>query len=203
MKLSLPVRPWFGIFALTLIACFSSQSAAADIDGLGEDGWHTWRVAASEGAPDWCCFTWSAGVAQKRSCDLDGNNMSFGSSDDRMYKPVEMQLYVLMRDGEPEQIKALSPSCPVKTDKQLVDLGLIDSDSSAEWISNEIRTGYDDTDEAFAALTVHAGDAGFELLTEFVEDRSSDDEMRKKALFWLAHSDTEQAFAYIDNILTR
>jgi hypothetical protein len=50
---------------------------------------------------------------------------------------------------------------------------------------------------------MHADDVALPALQSLVEDRSQDRELREQALFWLAQSDSDEAYRYIDSLLGR
>ena len=58
-------------------------------------------------------------------------------------------------------------------------------------------------EDAVFALSQLPGDRSVKALAQVLEDRSLDLEIREQALFWLAQDGSDEAFEYIDGILTR
>lgn len=55
--------------------------------------------------------------------------------------------------------------------------------------------------EAIFALTELPGERDVDALFVILGDRKMDRELRKQALFWLVQSESDRAFAYVDNLL--
>ena len=85
----------------------------------------------------------------------------------------QVQIYVLIEDGRPARIRSLSWNCSQPARENLVDHGSISSNESYAW---------------FRAV---------------VEDATVDEDIRDAALFGLVESGADEAFAYIDRILSR
>ena len=58
-------------------------------------------------------------------------------------------------------------------------------------------------EEAVFALSQLPDDRAVKALAAVLEDRSLDQELREEALFWLAQSDSEIAFTYVDKLFSR
>jgi HEAT repeat protein len=173
------------VLCLLLIAAGQhSEIARADISGLGNDGWHTWQVEAVDDAPEMCCFSWRSGAASRKQCDLDGRNGVFGSGDDPSTSDSAVQIYALMKGGGVTKIRALSSSCPVVSDSQITDLGLIDPDDSVDWLEQFIG-GKEFGSDALAAVAVHDGAMARTMLTDAAKPDNKS-ELREEAIFWMA-----------------
>jgi hypothetical protein len=61
----------------------------------------------------------------------------------------------------------------------------------------------DVSEDAIAAISMHVGDEAFTALTTLVEDRNSSRKLREQALFWLAQSNSDEAFSYLDRLLSK
>lgn len=177
-------------------------STWADLNDIGNDGWYTWKVDARPSAPVMCCFTWNRGIATRQSCDLDSHRGGFGSNDKSLDEGVGLQLYVRKEAARITEIRALSASCPVTAAAGITDIGPVTRDASIDWLSDVVGPDEDLSDNAILAISMHAG-GGIETLIGFVENRSLDMDVRESALFWLAHSNTDEAYTYIDNLLMR
>lgn len=176
---------------LLIIVSLISLSAKAQIEGMTDDGWHTWRVTAVRTAPEMCCFTWNTGAATRQGCDLDSHSGGFSSSADVIDVSRSIQVFVRLDDGDIAEIRALSASCPVTSDNPIVDLGPVTNEESVAWLGSHIQPGGDLSGDAIAAVSVHQGAAAVELLLETAESRADQDN-REDAIFWMAQVRVEE-----------
>jgi hypothetical protein len=190
------------IFLAVLFTSFSGISAHAEAPQLTSDGWHTWRVTAADNASDWCCFQWNSGVSKQKSCDLDDRRNGYSNSSDNDTIVNEMQIYVLTSGGKPEKIRALSSQCRVTSKSEISDLGVFESDDSIDWLQQHIDPHSEISSDAMAAISTHDGDRPISVLMDVVRDNSSI-ENRKDALFWLAMSDSDTAYEFLDRLLSK
>ena len=186
--------------AITAAACLVGLVANAEALIMEHDGWYTWTVVAPAEAADWCCYSWRSGRANRSGCDLDSGNHGFGSSDQHKNNTGEMQIYALLRNDQVREIRALSPMCSVQSDSAITDLGAIAPGDSVAWLRSQVGRGSDVSDEALAAISVHDGRHAYSALVAAIEDRDLQREDRKQAIFWLAHSGSDEAIAYFDAI---
>lgn len=250
--------------ASTLLLALPSAAElpAASADG-STDGWHSWRVAAVDDAPSWCCGQWNRGVATGTSCKLDSRSNHIDDDGRFQGSPVEMQIYVRLANDTAVDVRAYDARCPVEG--AIVDHGNVDPDASIRWLERHATS--DARPQTMMAIAVHdgpeasealkryaapgealktrkealfwigqlrgqdAGDVLFETvrrdeepaiidqavfaisrlpgprstqgLLDLVEDRDLSREVRERALFWLAQSDSADAWAYIDRLLTQ
>lgn len=164
----------------------TTNNANAEIHGLADEGWHTWRVPAVASAPDWCCYNWNSGVSSPATCVLDSDHISYGNGNDDEVanESGEMQLYVHTRNGEVKRIRALSAHCPVETNSQIMDLGPQSADDSVDWLQSKISPHSELSSPAIAAIAVHAGDRARDVLVDNAlqgDDRNT----RRDAVFWM------------------
>jgi len=157
------------LFVSTLV--WSEPSAAA-VPSADADGWHSWQVDEANASTEMCCFAWQRGEKSRGRCNLDGHNIRFSDDGDCSAAPGTLQVYVLMDAGRPTGIRALSSNCPVSTDTEITDHGLISSDDNIGWF----RT--------------------------VIEDRNLGHDVREEALFALVLSESDAAYAYLDRLLT-
>lgn len=183
-----------------LTASAANDGAFADTLNLTDDGWHTWRVAAAQHAPDSCCFQWNSGVAKRRVCDLDKRQNGYSRSDDQSSVVSEMQIYALTRNGELQKIRALDSRCPVSADTEIVDLGYMETDDSIDWLQQRIDSPENKSSDVMAAISTHEGERPIDVLMDIVRT-DSNMENRKAALFWLAMSDSDTAYEFLDRLL--
>jgi len=177
--------PWPLLVTLVLLALLATSPAAADLSDVADDGWHTWRVAVAANVPEWCCYAWNSGIAQRTSCDLDGHLGGYHSADDASGGVGQLQLYALMDSGRATRIRALSPRCAISAGTPVADLGIVDTDDSVAWLTKQMtpRTGV--STHAIAALAAHPGTSALQSLTTTVR-QGPDFENRKDAIFWMA-----------------
>ena len=175
---------------------------AALLIGGADDGWVTWRVEAGEDVGYWCCATWSAGKATTTSCQLEGGGVNINNDDPSFQATGEMQVYVKLEDGEAVTIRTLSPQCPVETEGDIRDLGLVATDQSLEWLNDQVGDKRRLSSDALLAISAHEGAQAVQALVSAVENRALEMKVREQALFWLANSGSDEAYAYLDQLLT-
>ncbi len=146
------------------------------------DGWHTWRVAAIDGAPDWCCFEWHSGQATRNACDLSDEHAGYGGG--KMPSSAVMQVYALQERGALTKLRTFSTRCEVTGAGDSVDMGTIAANESVEWLRPFVGTRSNLTGDALASLAAHAGESARRLL-ENTARRGSPLKTRKEAIFWM------------------
>lgn len=187
--------------AMACIACLVSPSVSAAVPDLNANGWHTWRVTAKANASDWCCFSWNSGRSTRKSCDLDGRNISYSSSDEDDFVVDEMQIYAYTQAGKVTKIRALSARCPVNTKTEITDLGTVEADDSVDWLEQFVDPRSKLSTHVMAAISTHNGDHPTDVLMDIVRN-SSNLKSRKDAIFWLVQSKSDQAYQYIERLLS-
>ena len=189
--------------ALLALAFAARPVAAEDFDVPAADGWYSWQVAASRIGARSCCYGWHAGQPlARRACDLDGRGGGYSISGDCEFDPADLRVYVRMQDGRPERVRALNADCPVTTATEITDLGVVDADASVRWLAGRLTSAGDGSTEILAAIPMHAGDAPHDTLTGLLEDGGQPTKIREQALFWLVQTESDEAFAYVDRLLT-
>lgn len=184
-------------------AADDTATAATTLDVPRADGWYSWTVAASTTGSRTCCYDWHRGQsARQRACDLDGQRGGYTIGGDCLLESESVRVYVRMDAGQPERVRALNADCPVTTASEIRDLGSVAADVSVRWLRDRITNDRHGDAQLLAAIPMHAGGAAFEALTSLLEDRSRPMDTREQALFWLAQTDTDEAFDYIDRLLT-
>lgn len=167
-----------------------------------EDGWVTWRVESTDHPGYWCCATWSAGKATPTTCELDSRGIRI-SSDHPVFEPSgEMQIYVKLEGGKARRIRTLSPQCPVEADGDINDLGTVATDDSLDWLIAQIGDDTRTASDALLAISAHAGPRAIETLVSAIENRAFARKVREEALFWLVNSGSDEAYEYLDRLLT-
>ena len=170
-----------------LAAClFWAGGAAAELPGAGSDGWYAWRVEIVADAPELCCFAWSDGAVNRKSCNLDGRNGGVVTSGEQPYPADELRIYAFMQDGEATRIRSLSAQCPVTSDSPVTDIGTIPNTESLDWLEQRIP-GRVAGEDAIMAIAMHAGDEGRRILVDTARSGSTDDN-REAAIFWMGQA---------------
>jgi hypothetical protein len=193
--------PGMRVIALMLVTSVASDAASAEMPVLAADGWHTWRVSATEIGADRCCFEWYSGEARRTACDLDSRHVSFGSSDSVIDESAMIQIYALVQGGDVSKIRALSSQCPVTTNTDVIDMGIVESDDNIRWLERFVAPRTKMSTHALAAISVHGGTNSLNMLVDVAQHDASL-ENRKDAVFWLVQTESEQAFAYIEQLLS-
>jgi len=168
------------ILTCSLVALWPTHAAA--LPHASADGWYTWRVAAVDDAPSWCCVGWNSGQSTPGACQLDSRNHGFSHTDDYLPETSEVQVYARLVNGKADRIRALSPACPVETSKPLNDLGVVSAADSLDWLKPYARNDHDSN--ALPAISLHRGTEALNVVRELaLRDPSKD--MREHAIFWL------------------
>ena len=189
------------LIALMLVTSIAIDAASAEMPALAADGWHTWRVSTTNIGADQCCFEWYSGKARRTACNLDNRHVSFGSSDIIVDESAMIQIYALVQGGDVSKIRALSSQCPVTTKTNVIDMGIVESDDSIRWLERFVAPRTKMSTHALAAISVHGGTNSLNLLVNVMQHDASL-ENRKDAVFWLVQTESEQAFAYIEQLLS-
>jgi hypothetical protein len=161
------------LYALLMGAAVLSSATADELLQPNADGWHTWQVDEPGVSSEMCCFTWKRGDNSRKGCNLDGQSIAFSDSGDCAVAPGTIQIYVRLDDGMPKDIRVLSSNCPVSTESEVADHGMISAGESLTWFRS------------------------------IIEDQRLDIDIREEALFGLVQSESDAAFDYIDSLLTR
>ena len=183
-----------------LLLAIPARGVAADLRVPEADGWYSWEVAAGSAGRNTCCYHWQSGSARTQGCALDGGDGGFNIGDCDL-DSNELRVYVRVRGGDIDEIRALSANCPVTARSEISDLGQVDIATSVEWLRRHLANDKDDSSEVLAAIAMHAGDAATDALIGIVEDRHNSQDYREEALFWLVQSGSDSAFRYLDRIL--
>jgi hypothetical protein len=117
----------------------------------------------------------------------------------------EEQFYVHLKSGKPKAIEIVGHWCNrwKRSDKNYpdaTDLGLLDTDTSIDWLQPLTGERSDLSSDALAAISMHKGRRAVQILIDVVESDAHMD-VREEAVFWMAQSDAEEAFDYLDRLL--
>ena len=162
------------LVAVIASASFGSEIRAEDAIQFGEDGWYSWQVATTG-------------------------------------EFAEEKFYVRIRSGDAQEIEIVGHWCQgwkrVRTFDRAqypdaIDFGLIDTDASIDWFQQFIGDRSDLGSDALAAISMHDSDRAVQIMIDVVESDAHMD-VREEAVFWMAQSESEAAFAYLDRLLMK
>lgn len=168
------------ILACLLVSLWPTQVNA--LPTASADGWYTWRVAATDDSPSWCCVNWNGGRSVPGTCQLDDRRHGYSNTDDHLPETGELQIYALLVDGKAERIRPLSPACPVETTQPVNDLGLVNPVDSLNWLKAYARR--DGDSDALPAISMHRGTESLEFIRDLAL-HDQDPDVRGRAMFWL------------------
>jgi hypothetical protein len=194
-------RLWPGL--LPLCVAFATTAAAAD--PFAEDGWYTWRVAAVQPNPVWCCFDWNANQGQPRKhesgvCDLDSRNNGFTSSDQQGAGSADIQVYARLEQGKVHDLRPLSPACEVRSRSAVVNLGHVEVAQSLAWLQQDHLSSKVDDDQRLLTIATHAGPEAGDILWQAAR-KNPDLETRKSAVFWMAQLRIEESSGRLQELI--
>ena len=190
------------MLAIVLLLAAWTDSSAAEFAALADDGWHVWHVQGTAGGANACCYRWRGSNIATQGCDLDGRHGDAITLGDCDISGDQVSVYVRVDAGRVNKIRALMANCPVTTRTPVNDVGAVDNSASTTWLLGQIDANSRLADDALAAISAHAGDDAFVALRALLEDRDRRQKTREQALFWLAQSESEQAFDYLDAMLS-
>lgn len=192
-------RPGLLLASLVIVAA-ASPAAAAEPD-LSQDGWYRWEVAAGRGGQKACCYNYHGGRLERTACRLGDGKNEFAPAGDCDVLSDSMQVFVEVREGRAEEIRALSNACPVRADSRVTSIENVSVADSIAWLKRQAVDNSRVADEAIMTVSFHPQQNALEALFGLLEDTSLARKVREQALFWLVQSDYDEAIAYIDRLL--
>lgn len=184
----------------SLLWLLAQAAGAAALPGPDAGGWYTWRVAAVEGAPAWCCGSARVDSAATRGCNLDGRYHAYGPCGDDVAANGEVRLYARMEAGRLVGLRVLSPGCPVQTTTTPMDLGSVAAGESFDWLRDRLSADSAASEDVLAAIAMHEGDEPFRFLADIAHE-SAGGELRENAIFWLGQVRIAQAAPVIEGLM--
>jgi hypothetical protein len=154
-------------------AVIGSGSSSGAILSGDADGWHTWQLDEPAASTSLCCFTHTKGSTVQRSCDLDRRNRSLSNDGDCTAGPGTIKVFVHMVEGHPEDILILSAQCPVFSESAIIDHGLVSAADNVDWFRS------------------------------IIENPRLSKDIREMALFALVQSNSAEAYAWLDKLLSQ
>lgn len=185
---------------LWILLCSLSGNALAE-RRTETDGWYTWQVAGVANAPDWCCFEWEDSDPRTTACDLDRRDFGYGSHDEFSDDNDLVQIYAERKDGVLASARALSPSCPVTSQRTIRDLGIVSNEQSLDWL-RPLALGHSQNrgSDALSAIALHAGDDAWQLLRQTASEHPTFAK-RKNAVFWLGQVRIDESSALLKDMM--
>lgn len=188
--------------ALTLLLSLVQAAYGSQSDTL-DDGWHSWETSAGSSGRRACCFHVRNGRAGTEGCRLGPGTGGLTIDDDCDPTSDKLRVFVLVDNGKVAELRALSAACPVVASTPVHTLPDKDAQTSIDWLERYVRAGSGLADDAVTAIAMHDDAPALQALTAMIEDPARDRHIREQALFWLAQSNDENAFRYIDGILSQ
>jgi len=192
--------------AFCLLIAAWTDSNAVDFVAPSTDGWHVWKIEASQDGARNCCYSYNDGDLSRQGCHLDGDGGYGITQGDCDLESGHINVYVRISEGIVTRIRALDSNCPVSTKDPVNSIGEVDASSSAAWLLDQVDAVNGKrriSEDAMAAISAHRADIALRTLTSILEDRSRRQKIREQALFWLAQIESDAAFEYIDALLSR
>lgn len=187
--------------AVVMMLFLLPVGTAAGIDLPQKDGWYRWQTTSVATAADACCYMLRNGIVERCVCNLDDRRAGMNIDTDRTGNNRLISIYVMVENGSASRIRALNSDCAVDTSTRILDLGTVDVADSIAWLQARLGSEPDLAEQVVNAIGVHGGNDSMRALIQVIENRSYRKELREHALFWLAQSNSDDAFAYLDRLL--
>jgi len=178
---------------LSTTALAAAPVAASGLpDGAPQQGWARYAVALPPGVQAPCCHSIIRGKPVVRGCDLvDDNGFSISDDDPPQASGDGLLVYLHLRDGRIDRVRAFGADCPVRHEGTISELAGIGNEASvsmlAAVVDGDTRSDRARAEQAIAAVAFHAGDAATQRLVDWAE-RDGDEQRRMPALFWLGQT---------------
>lgn len=175
-------------FRLVAAACASGSVAAASplsAQLTAADGWVGYRVAAVADAGQSCCYTIAHGT-RTAGCRLDGKASRGSTIDTSARSPGSetLAVYLHVRGGEIDRVRAWSASCPIEDADTVRWIDPVEPAQSVAVLDRAVDRGGDAGEQALVAIAQH-GDASATAALERHAAPGRPRERREQALFWL------------------
>ena len=114
----------------------------------------------------------------------------------------KLQIFASVMSGKPVQLRLRGDSvCFDNFDVEALDLGVVEVDQSIDWLQQYITPESELSSDALLAISLHSGDRPVTILANILKS-PVDRKLREEALFWLVQSDSDEAFAVLDRLLS-
>ena len=114
---------------------------------------------------------------------------------------AELEIYARIESGRPRELRISGMQCRRDDTPDAESLGTISATESVAWLSRFISPRSTVSSEVMAAISTHPDGAGTRILQDVVES-DLDRKNREEAVFWLAQSDDDAAFGFLDILLS-
>jgi hypothetical protein len=188
-----------------LLLAFAQVSAAPDSATpirADLDGWQSWEVEAGSTGRRACCYSRYKDSWKSTGCHLDGEHLS-GISSDCVEESDRVRIYVRLQSGKLEDLRALSAACAVEANGEIRNLGAVEASRSIARLQTVLKDNAGVRSKAIQAIAMHSNQAALAALTDMLEDKAQHKKVREEALFWIAQQESDQAFDYLDRLLSR
>lgn len=143
----------------------------------------------------------TAGIAsESRSSDLF-EVASDGWYSWRIADADDLEIHALIEAGRPSEFYLPTLQCNRSKVPASTDLGTVKATESIAWLRRFISPRNDVSAAVMAAIAVHPGGEAVRALQDVIRsDRDWDN--RREAVFWLAQSNDQSAYAFLDSLLS-
>lgn len=188
-------------FWLVAAACASGSVAAASnlsAELAAADGWVGYHVAAVADAGESCCYTIARGGKRTAGCRLDGNAAHGSTIDTSARSPGSetLAVYLHVRGGEIDRVRAWSASCPIEDADSVHWINPVEPAQSVAVLDRATDRSGDTGEQALVAIAQHA-DASATAALERNAAPGRPRERREQALFWLGQMRGAEGLATI------
>ncbi len=143
----------------------------------------------------------TAGIAsESRSSDLF-QVTSDGWYSWRIAGAGDLEIHALIESGRPSEFYLPTLQCNRSKVPASTDLGSISATESIAWLRRFVSPRTDVSAEVMAAIAVHPGVEPVRALQDVIRS-DTDWDNRREAVFWLAQSNDESAYAFLDSLLS-
>lgn len=149
-----------------------STTARSDPPDGDADGWFKWQVEGGITMGRPCCFRIAGAATRRSTCNIDEGHAVVVSDSPCEGNSGTTTFYLRQEHGLPTHIRVFDSSCEVSANEAITDMGPLSQDDSVI------------------------------MLLDIVNAKRLSMEVREEALFWLAQSNTDSAFAFLDELLS-
>jgi len=196
-----------------------------------EGQWLAFSMPVLPGTHSPCCWkgNWN-NASSEVGCSLENKHQSYGTRSD---SPIDANVIVFseIKNGRVNNIRVVGESCPVTGEgAKVIWIGNVDEEAGLDWLVSEARSddstlyalglhrsdaandhlyqlaiekNGDVSEEAIFWLGEARGEAGSKILMDLATNAQTPREVRRQALFWLAHSDDDKTVAALADLLSR
>jgi hypothetical protein len=112
----------------------------------------------------------------------------------------DLVIYARIESGAPVELRLPGVQCTRRPLPDTTDLGAVDAAESIAWLRRFIAPRSKVSTEVMAAVSLHDTAEAVDALVEVLKS-DPDRRNREEAVFWLAQSKSDAAFAALDHLL--